>query len=307
MDLAAEPWAKALPADARPLLGNDGQIQMWAPGSTVIGAIYNRATLARAGVTIPRTWPELLAACAKLKQAGIVPIAVGNQTPWVTQLIDYAIAPSIAYKEQPDLARQMLAGRATFATSGWRETLERYVELQARGCFQPDPNGTTIERQEALVARGEAAMAIAVAARMPFVRAAAPGADIGIFPFPAADRAEDLLIPAGIALGLGISRTSKHIPEAKAFLAYLARPETLREFNQDGFVPLDLDPRSGLPGYLEPFVPYFEAKRTVPFMDQLWPNADTQQAHFAAAQDLLAGRETVDGALERLDRAYRRR
>ena len=71
-------------------------------------------------------------------------------------------------------------------------------------------------------------------------------------------------------------------------------------------MPLDLDPRSGLPPYLEPFLPYFKTRRTVPFMDQLWPNADTQQAHFAAAQDLLAGRETVDGALERLDRAYAR-
>ena len=142
---------------------------------------------------------------------------------------------------------------------------------------------------------------------MPFVEAAAPGAELGIFPFPAADRAEDLLIPAGLALGLGVSARSPHIAEAKRFLAFLAQPETLRRFNQDGFVPLDLDPRSGLPAYLEPFLPYFKTRRTVPFMDQLWPNADTQQAHFAAAQDLLAGRETVDGALDRLDRAYRDR
>ena len=307
VDLSDEPWARALPAEARPLMGTKGRVEMWAPGSTVIGAIYNRATLREAGVGVPRTWPELLAACAKLKRAGVVPIAVGNQTSWVTQLIDYALAPSTAFAAQPDLAQEMLAGRATFASSGWRETLNRYMELSERGCYQPNPNGTTIERQEALVARGEAAMAVTVAARMPFVEAAAPGAELGIFPFPAADTAEGLLIPAGVALGLGVSASSPHIAEAKRFLAFLARPETLRRFNQEGFVPLDLDPRSGLPAYLEPFLPYFKDRRTVPFMDQLWPNADTQQAHFAAAQDLLAGRETVDGALDRLDRAYRER
>ena len=187
-DLSAEPWARALPHEERALMGTGGKVEMWSPGSTVIGAIYNRATLREAGVSVPRTWPELLAACAKLKQAGIVPIAVGNQTPWVTQLIDYAIAPSTAFAREPDLA----AGDARrpgdvrgLGLARDAEALPRAVASAA--ATSPNPNGTTIERQEALVARGEAAMAVTVAARMPFVEAAAPGAEIGIFPFPAAD------------------------------------------------------------------------------------------------------------------------
>ena len=132
-------------------------------------------------------------------------------------------------------------------------------------------------------------MVVQVAARMHVVQAAAPDGDLGIFPFPADDRAEDLRVPAGLALGLGVSARSKHVEEAKRFLAFLARPETLRRFNAAGYnVPLDPDSEHGLPPYLKPFLPYFKRGATVPFMDQLWPNADAQQEHFAVAQDLLA-------------------
>lgn len=39
-------------------------------------------------------------------------------------------------------------------------------------------------------------------------------------------------------------------------------------------------------------------------MDQRWPNAEVQPAHFAAVQDLLAGKTDVKGALGEMDKAY---
>ena len=65
----------------------------FSPGTSVLGAIYNKKAFATAGVEPPTTWSELLTVCDKLKKKGIVPIALGAQTPWVTQLIDYALVP----------------------------------------------------------------------------------------------------------------------------------------------------------------------------------------------------------------------
>src|SRR3954449_11687895 len=200
-DLSATPWARPLPAMTRSLLGAGGKVYVWSPGTDVIGAVYNKAVFAHAGASVPRTWDELLALCDRFKRAGLSAIAVGNQTPWVAQLIDYAIAPSAAYGPDPSLANDMLAGRASFARSGWRETLTRYVELSRRGCFQPDPNGTPVERQVSLVARGQAAMAVLPAPAMQSVRADNPTGSFGMFPLPAADRSQDLWIPAGLAAG----------------------------------------------------------------------------------------------------------
>ncbi|MBE2320724.1 extracellular solute-binding protein [Solirubrobacter sp. CPCC 204708] len=301
-DLSDTAYGRSVPAAARPLLGTDGRVRLWTPGSNVVGALYNRAVFRRAGVTVPRTWGELLAACDRLRQAGVAPIAVGNQTPWVAQLIDYALAPTHAYARDPHLDRELRAGRTTFARSGWREALTRYVELSRRGCYQADPNGTSLERAEAMVARGEAAMTVLVGPAHTSLHALNPEGEFGIFPFPAADRAEDLRVAAGIASGLGVNARSPRLPEALRFVEFLARPENTRRFNAEA-QNLALDGSSGA-AFLEPFVPYVRAGRTVPFPDQLWPNADTQREHIAVAQDLLAGRETIDGGLRRMDRAY---
>jgi raffinose/stachyose/melibiose transport system substrate-binding protein len=41
-------------------------------------------------------------------------------------------------------------------------------------------------------------------------------------------------------------------------------------------------------------------------MDQRWPNAQVQPTHFAVVQELLGGRNSIDGALAKMDEAYRK-
>jgi raffinose/stachyose/melibiose transport system substrate-binding protein len=106
-------------------------------------------------------------------------------------------------------------------------------------------------------------------------------------------------------MGFAINARSPRRAAAERFIAFLARPENARKFNAESFnVPLDPSSTQGMPAFLTSFIPFYLAGRTVPFMDQRWPNADTQQEHIAVAQDLLAGRVTVDEGLRRMDRAF---
>jgi raffinose/stachyose/melibiose transport system substrate-binding protein len=57
----------------------------------------------------------------------------------------------------------------------------------------------------------------------------------------------------------------------------------------------------------KPFAAFLAQGRAVPFMDQLWPNAKVQPAHFAGIQELFAGKTDVDGLLKSLDEAYQER
>src|SRR3954447_1928889 len=162
-DLSDQGWVKSIPEDTRPLLGVEDQTYMWSPSTTPIGAIYNRQALKRAGGDkLPATGPEFLAACAKIKKAGKVPVALGLQTPWVTQLVPYAIAPATAFADDPNLAQDMLDGKKSFTNSKWNEVFDRYLDLNKRGYFNPNPNGTTFEQQTEMVASGKAAMSIQV-------------------------------------------------------------------------------------------------------------------------------------------------
>jgi len=152
-------------------------------------------------------------------------------------------------------------------------------------------------------------MAVQVIATMPsFLAAAKNKADLGTFPFPAADSADALQIPAGVDAGLAASAKGKHLDEAKKFLAWLGKPENMATFSKLTYsIPLVGGDSAGLDPALQPFTPFLKANKTVPFMDQQWPNAKVQPAHFAGVQDLIAGKTNVPGLLKTLDQAYQQK
>ena len=305
-DLSGQPWTKFIPDTFKPAFDYKGKTYLFSAGSSVIGAIYNKKVFQQTGVEPPKTWSELLDVCAKIKKAGKIPIALGAQTPWVTQLITYALVPSTVYAKDPTFDDQQLAGKTTFAQSGWRDAMDMYLELQSRGFFNPSPLGTTFEQQTSMVATGKAAMAVQVSAVLSGFRDAATSADdIAMFPFPGADDAAQLRIPAGIVVGLGVSARAKEADTAKQFIEFLGKPENINRWAQAvAAIPLKRDSSSKIDPVLDSFLPFIDDGKADPFMDQRWPNAEVQPVHFAVIQDLLGHKRSVDAALKKMDEAY---
>ncbi|MGP3919665.1 extracellular solute-binding protein [Nonomuraea sp. 10N515B] len=307
-DLSAQPWTQTIPAGFKPAFQLGGKTYIFSAGSSVIGAIYNKKVFEQAGVDAPpTTWTEFLAVCDKLKKSGVAPIALGAQTPWVTQLITYALVPSTVYAKDPTFDDKQLAGQTTFAESGWRQAMEMYLELQKRGFFNDKPNGTTFEQQISMVATGKAGMAVQVSAVLPdFRKAASAPDDLSMFPVPGADDAASVWIPAGVVVGLGAAAKGKNVEEAKAFIDFLGKQENINAWAKAiSAIPLTQDASSTIDPAVESFLP-FTKDRAVPFMDQRWPNAEVQPVHFAVVQELLAGKSTIDEALTKMDEAYRK-
>jgi raffinose/stachyose/melibiose transport system substrate-binding protein len=308
-DLSGQSWTQSIPANFKPAFQVQGKTFIYSAGSSVIGAIYNKKVFEQAKVEPPKTWSELLDVCAKIKKAGKIPIALGAQTPWVTQLITYALVPSTVYAKNPQFDSQMQAGSASFAQSGWRDAMNMYLELQKRGFFNDNPNGTTYEQQTSMVATGKAAMAVQVSAVLPDFRKAATNAgDLAMFPFPGADTASGVWIPAGVVVGLGVSARSRKSDAAKAFIEFLGRPENMNRWAEAvACIPLKRDANSKIDPILNPFLPFVDGNKAVPFMDQGWPNAEVQPTHFAVIQELLGGKTTVDKGLAKMDQIYRQK
>ncbi|TXK39293.1 extracellular solute-binding protein [Nonomuraea sp. C10] len=307
-DLSAQAWTKTIPEGFKPAFQLDGKTYIHSAGSSVIGAVYNKKVFQKAGIEEPpATWSEFLSVCDKLKKAGVVPIALGAQTPWVTQLITYALVPSTVYAKDPTFDDRQLAGQATFADSGWRQAMEMYLELQKRGFFNDNVNGTTFEQQTSMVASGKAAMAVQVSAVLPdFRKAASAPDDLSMFPLPGADQASEVWIPAGVVVGLGANAKGERVEEAKAFVDFLGKQENINAWAEAiAAIPLTQDASSKVDPAVESFLP-FTKDRAVPFMDQRWPNAEVQPVHFAVVQELLAGKSTIDEALKKMDEAYRK-
>ncbi|WP_432883598.1 ABC transporter substrate-binding protein [Kribbella sp. CA-245084] len=306
-DLSSQSWTQKIPDGFKGAFQSDGKTYIYSPGSSMLGAIYNKKAFATAGVEPPTTWSELLSVCEKLKAKGIVPIALGAQTPWITQLIPYALVPGTVYAKTPDFDDKMLAGQASFADSGWVDAMNKYLELQKKGFFNDNPNGTTYEQATSMVATGKAAMAVQVSAVLGAFRAASQTPDdLSMFPFPATDVAADNWIPAGVVVGIAISAKSKKTDQAKSFLDYCGQQENLNTWAEAvSCVPLYGDAK--VDPALTLFLPALKANKAVPFMDQRWPNAEVQPTHFAVVQELLGGKTTVDAALKKMDEAYRKK
>ena len=106
--------------------------------------------------------------------------------------------PGTVYAKTPDFDDKMAAGRATFADSGWADAMDKYLELQKRGFFNDNPNGTTYEQQTSMVATGKAAMAVQVSAVLQAFREAAPiPGRPGHVPVPGQRRRGGQLDPGG--------------------------------------------------------------------------------------------------------------
>jgi raffinose/stachyose/melibiose transport system substrate-binding protein len=85
-----------------------------APGEvTAVSFYYNQAIFKKYGLTAPKTWPEFLALCAKLKSNGVTPLAVtGTYAPYMGLYFDYLLMREGGY--QP--AQDAINGKRSFAS-----------------------------------------------------------------------------------------------------------------------------------------------------------------------------------------------
>ena len=304
-DLSARPWTKRIPEKYRQVTQWKGKTYIVPMTETLIGAVFNKDVIEKAGVTIPKTWSEFLGTCDKLKAAGVTPIALGNATPWVTQLVNYSLVPSTVYASQPDFDERMAAGKAKFANSGWSDAMNKYLELNKRGCFNKNPLGTSFEESLQMVGSGKAAMVIQVSGIINQVRTFAGHDRFAMFAVPGADDASKVLIPAAAGSGYAVNAKSKRSAAATAFVDFLAEEETMNLYaKRIGSLPAFPIATALNDPTFEPIRPFVQSGKGVPFMDQRWPNAKVQQVHFAVVQELFSGSISVPDALGRMDAAY---
>jgi len=305
-DLSQQPFASKLPKTLDPVLRVDGKLLILPINLAFIGVIYNTKTFESRGLAVPKTWSEFLALCQKFKDAGAIPLAAGNGTIWVNQLLNYALLPSIVYADNPNFDKDRQDGKVKFATSGWREALTKYLELQKRGFFSPNPNGTSFDEQLQMVASGKAAMAVAISSALANVFKYAGHRDFAMMPLPSSDNPAKLWIPASPGVGYAVNAKASNKEAALALLNFMTEPDVVAAFGAAGQVAtvLPSTPNPSVDKLFEHMMPFIRQGRITAFMDQTWPNARVQQIHNSGIQELLAGRTTPEALLKRMDEAY---
>uniref|UniRef100_A0AAU2AD24 Extracellular solute-binding protein n=1 Tax=Streptomyces sp. NBC_00093 TaxID=2975649 RepID=A0AAU2AD24_9ACTN len=305
-DLSDQPWAAKMPDAIKSVAQYDGKTYNAIFGQNGIGAVYNEQAMTKAGLTPPETWTDLLAFCRAAKAKGTPAFALGNQDNWVTQLVPYALVATTVYGDDRDFDQKMQAGQATFAKSPWTTALDKYLTMEKTGCFQKNPLGTNYEASQQLAATGRTLGIVQGNWVIALLKGKNPKGTFTLKALPATDTPSETLVPAAAGAGYGVNAKAKNEELALKFVNFVMSPEGMNLFvGKQGGLPSLPDTGFKADPSLAELSTFIGSDRTVPFMDQLWPDAKVQQTMLSGLQEIFSGQSTPKRLLDEMDADYR--
>ncbi len=186
---------------------------------------YNKDLFAQAGVEVPTTWSEFLAACETLKAAGITPISVGEGDKWPGMHIWAYLVSRIGGAEAFAAAADSSDARTgSFEDEAFVQAGYELKKLVDGGYFQEGFLGASHDDMQAAFGNGKAAMLLG-GQWSPTVQAANSAdtlgvKNLGMFNFPAVEGGAGLvtdIVGGGNGYAIGVNAE----PEAIDFVKYL--------------------------------------------------------------------------------------
>jgi raffinose/stachyose/melibiose transport system substrate-binding protein len=234
-------------------------------GSWVI--VYNKNIFADNGLSVPTTFAEFESACQKLLDAGVTPVYEPIADGWHHVLWFLEMGP-VYEAATPGLAEALNANQATFAGNPTMLTaLTQFKEMYDKGYFGADALSNEFANTEASLASGEYAMTVnrfGLPSQINTAYPDVPEENFGFFLIPLADNQIWNVNPA--APSKFIYSGSKNIEAAKAYFAYLTRPENLQFMldNEPQFTMLNFDGVNyALTADQQAFIDTYKAQGTV--------------------------------------------
>jgi multiple sugar transport system substrate-binding protein/raffinose/stachyose/melibiose transport system substrate-binding protein len=201
----------------------NGQKYLLPFGYHYAGMFYSPSVLQGAGVDIPTSWDQLIAACGTLTGAGITPIAIGSKNRWPAQFwFDYLLLRTAG----PEYRAKLMSGEASYTDPEVVAAMQLWQEAAAAGCFTADANAYDWTDAGDQVARGEAAMTLMGTWLTGYWNGNGlePATDYDVFEFPVLDESIPNAV-VGPVDGFVTAAKAKNPDGAMQLLAFLAGPE----------------------------------------------------------------------------------
>lgn len=231
VDLSDQEWVQRedpLSIDQLSLNGKVYAQTIWDTSNSFV-IVYNKKIFAELGIEVPKTYEEFKEAGLKIQKAGITPLYEPIADGWHHVL--WFAEPGPQYdKLQANLYEDLNANKVNFETSEPMLTaLTQLKEIYDLGFFGDNTLSDTGAESANKLGSGEYAMTLATQGLPGEIAAAFPEyktEDFGFFVIPLADNQIYYINPGGPSKF--IYSGSKHIEEAKQYLAFLAEPENLQ-------------------------------------------------------------------------------
>ena len=187
---------------------------------------YNKSLFEKAGITEPKTFDDLLSACASLKKTGVTPISFGNKEGWPG--VHYA-GQLLAYNvPQATLEKDFVPETAKYTDPGYVESLKQYKQIIDECSDGSGTNGSSYASALQQFSNGKSAMYYQEI--IEFDQSTADGAlkreNFGFFKLPVPKDAKgDVKAIEGAPEGYMINAASKNVPLAIDFMRFVTSVE----------------------------------------------------------------------------------
>ena len=224
LDLTNEPFQANVIDSFKPTVTSKGKIFAGPIGSTMGGGwFYNKKIYADLGLSVPKTWLELMANSEKIKAAGITPVIGSYKDDWTTQLVvlaDYYNVQAVS----PKFADDYTANKAKYATDAAAfRSFEKLEEIAKKGYMNKDFLATSYDAGLKMLAEGKGAQYPMLSFAVPALEQNFPDKmkDIGFFAQPG-DNAATNGLTVWMPSGAYIYKATKHAEQAKKFVEFIA-------------------------------------------------------------------------------------
>ena len=226
----------------------DGKLYAVPLAQQTLQMYYNKDIFAKHGLTPPTTWAEFMTVNAKLKKAGVTPMAVGAKDSWTLPMLHQVLAtPRFGGST---FEKAVTTGKKTFTDPDWVASVDLVNTLKP---YMPESTvGVAYTDAQILFTSGKAAMFPGGSFELGFFKKQAPGLKMGVFEVPAPQDSPSMTATTtGWADGaFGVSAKS----DAQAASKELVKWMGTKEFGQ--LVADKIQQLSAVPGvsYSEPLL-----------------------------------------------------
>ncbi|UKA53960.1 extracellular solute-binding protein [Arthrobacter sp. FW305-BF8] len=277
-DLSKEPSAKEVLPAVQDILNangrcNDSEINGLPMANNASGILYNPELFAKYGVSVPRTWDELIAAAETFKAHGVAPFYMTLKDAWTTSPALVNLAAQLQPEGFFDRLNAAGADRANSPVSfskDYQEVADKLLQLFKYA--QPGAIGVDYASGNKAFADGKAAMYLNGSFAVPAIRAANRDAKIASFPYPVTNDAAHTTVVSGVDVALAMGRETPHRAEAQKFINFLMSKEVIDKYakNQSAFAPIKSAAPQQDPA-LKGLASYFTAGKVAGYMDHRLP------------------------------------
>jgi raffinose/stachyose/melibiose transport system substrate-binding protein len=305
------PWFGKINPSIKPVVTDAaGKVYVLPMDVDMAGIAFNAGVLDEAGVDpfALKSWDDFMAACAKVKAAGKIAVAIGGSAGddrWtVGNFFDW-VAPSFLIADDKQNYRAALMD-GSFDWANWVPVAQLLVTFRDKGYLNPDYTQGTWQDVGKLIAAGKAAFGLFGNYLIGEAKKYNPEGRYGFMPVPAAHAGDTPTLITGERTAIGLWKDGRAMAASLKLLDYLAEPANVNLVAKGNAIPTGLV-GTGYKTDAGDLTPYFDkvgGYRTFPYFDRVYLPSGMWDTMCYTGTGLLASTMTPAQAADKMKADY---